>query len=100
MDEKVDIIEDKNTGNQYGVVYKNNRWEIDFFMTWIYIPPRMYRYNVGKFYMGQDKNIHFEFSDECPAEIKESMTKYYGNGTKKMIFTNMLTGEVSDMLGE
>jgi len=98
MEEKVDVIENAEDGKQYGVVYRNKRYEIDFFMSFIYIPPQMYRHNVGRFHMNKDKKICFEFSETCPQEIRDSMIEYYGNGTKGMLFTNELTGRQSETL--
>ena len=95
---KNDIIENAETGTQYGVVYKNDRYEIDFFASFLFVPEILLRHNVGKFYMNEEKKICFDFSETCPEEIKNSMTEYYGNGTKEMLFTNQLTGKQSDSL--
>lgn len=95
---KVDIIENSKTGDQYQIVHRNDRYEIDFFAHFLFVPSILIRHNIGKFYMNNDKKICFEFSDSCPEKIKDSMTHYYGNGIKGMMFTNTLTGETSNDL--
>lgn len=95
---KIDYIEDKETNKKYSVIYRNDRYEISFFTDWLYIPPILLRHKVGTFHMNKNKKICFDFADECPQEIKDSIINYYGNGTKGMIFTNTLTGKQSDTL--
>lgn len=99
MSKKFDIIENKDDNDkQYSVIFRNGRYEIDFFVSWLYIVPSHYRHNIGKFYIDENEKICFEFSEKCPDEIKKSMLEFYGNGTKRMIFTNELTGEKSHRL--
>lgn len=95
---KKDYIEYSKTGDQYSVVYRNGRYEINFFMSWWYIPDILIRHNIGKFHLNDEKKICFEFSDDCPSEIKESMLEYYGNGSKEMVFTDVRNGQKRNTL--